>query len=63
MTTRRERYLEPPPTFTRRQYQTIKAMTAGATPFLAVEAVASVAIEHPEWDMNELRTWDEWEHQ
>lgn len=27
----------------------------------AVEAVSSTAIEHPEWDMDELRTWDEWE--
>lgn len=28
---------------------------------LASEAVASVAIEHPEWDMDEEKTWEEWE--
>lgn len=28
---------------------------------LISEAVASTAMEHPEWDMDEERTWDEWE--
>lgn len=27
---------------------------------VATEAVASTAIEHPEWDMEQRRTWDEW---
>jgi hypothetical protein len=27
---------------------------------MADEAVSSVAIEHPEWDMDEARTWNEW---
>ena len=45
---------------TRRQYLTFQAIADGAPVMLAVEAVSSTAIEHPEWDMNELRTWDEW---
>ena len=33
------------------------------TPFgMAQEVVASTGIKHPEWDMNEIKTWDEWEH-
>lgn len=28
---------------------------------MAMEAVTSTAIEHPEWDLSELKTWDEWE--
>lgn len=39
----------------------MKAIMGGANGFLAAEAVASTAIEHPEWDMEEERTWDEWE--
>lgn len=30
---------------------------------LAYEAVSSTAIEHPEWDMEETHTWEEWESQ
>jgi hypothetical protein len=48
---------------TRRRYLTIKAMEAGASWPLAVEAVASTAIEHPEWDMDETKTYEEWETQ
>lgn len=29
--------------------------------FLAAEAVASTAMEHPEWDLDEEKTWAEWE--
>lgn len=50
-----------PPTFTRRQYLMIRAMEVAGSPFLAIEAVSSTAIEHPEWDMNERKTWAEWE--
>lgn len=46
---------------TRRKYLTIKALLAGAGLFVATEAVASTAIEHPEWDMSETKTWKEWE--
>lgn len=28
--------------------------------FTAIEAVSSTAIEHPEWDMEERRTYGEW---
>ena len=28
---------------------------------VAIEAVSSTAIEHPEWNLDELKTWDEWE--
>jgi hypothetical protein len=46
---------------TRRGYLIMKAMQDGTDMLLASEAVASVAIEHPEWDMEEKRTWTEWE--
>lgn len=49
------------PTLTRRAYLTLKAMEGGAGMFLASEAVASTALEHPEWDLEERRTWSEWE--
>lgn len=49
---------------TRRQYLTLKAMegTGGTLGMLvAIEAVSSTAIEHPEWDMDEEREFVEWE--
>jgi hypothetical protein len=46
---------------TRRQYLTIKALVGGTTWFTAIEAVSSTALEHPEWDMDETKTYDEWE--
>lgn len=46
---------------TRRRYLTIKALMSGAGVFLATEAVASTALEHPEWDMEQEQTWEEWE--
>ena len=45
---------------TRRQYYICEAIIAGADVFTAVEAVSSTAIEHPEWDMDEERTWADW---
>ncbi len=47
--------------WTRRQYLTLKAIEGGAGVLLAREAVATTALEHPEWDMSEERTWKEWE--
>ena len=44
-----------------RTYLTIKAMGDGAGMFMAAEAVSSTAIEHPEWNMDEKRTYAEWE--
>jgi len=46
---------------TRRQWLIHQALLSGAPPFLAIEAVATTAIEHPEWDMEEKRTWRHWE--
>lgn len=48
---------------TRRQWLTIKALETGVDIFTAMEAVSSVAIEHPEWDLDEVRSWSEWEAQ
>lgn len=49
------------PTITRRGYLILRGMIeTQATYPVASEAVASVAIEHPEWDMEEKRTWQEW---
>jgi hypothetical protein len=48
-------------TFTYRQYLTIQQMIHGSTIWVAIEAVSSVAIAHPEWDMEEEKTWKEWE--
>lgn len=48
-------------TWSRRAYLLMAALLAGADTFTAIEAVSSTAIEHPEWDMDEFRTWDEWQ--
>ena len=50
---------------TRQEYLIIKVQTSRVvpTPFgMAQEVVASTGVKHPEWDMNEIKTWDEWEH-
>lgn len=46
--------------FTRRQYLTLRLCMDGANIWEAIEAIASTAIEHPEWDMDEEKTWHEW---
>jgi hypothetical protein len=51
------------PLWTRRQYLTTQVILHGASPLTAPEAVSSVAIEHPEWDMDEQKTWKEWVEQ
>lgn len=49
-------------TFTRRQFLTYHALMQGDVDlWQAIEAVASTAIEHPEWDMDEAMTWAEWQ--
>jgi hypothetical protein len=45
---------------TRRQYLTYRLLMRGFPAFVVLEAVASTAIEHPEWDMDEEKTWLEW---
>lgn len=40
--------------YTRREWLIISVMSEGVPWYLALEAVSSTALEHPEWDMNEL---------
>lgn len=47
---------------TRRQYLVIKTVLAGSNWLSAQEAVASTAMSHPDWDMDEVHTFAEWEH-
>ena len=50
------------PLLTRRQYLVLTTMEqTGCDVFLAMEAVASTALEHPEWVMDERRTFNGWE--
>jgi hypothetical protein len=46
---------------TRRQYLMMRAMMDGCPVQLVREAVATTALSHPEWDMEEQRSWQEWE--
>ena len=48
---------------TRRTFLITRALMVGdgVDLFTAIEAVSSTAIEHPEWDMSEERSWSEWE--
>ena len=48
---------------TYRSYLVMKTVLEGVSIWAALEAVASVAIEHPEWDMNEVKTFLQWEAQ
>jgi hypothetical protein len=34
---------------------------AGTSITLAMEAVATIALSHPGWDMSEEKSWHEWE--
>jgi hypothetical protein len=48
--------------YTRRQYMTYHLVMSGTPALLAMEAISSTAIEHPDWDMdNEKYTWSEWQ--
>jgi len=47
--------------FTRREYMVYRAVMAGAPALQATTAVASTALDHPEWDMDETMTWAQWE--
>jgi len=47
---------------TLRRYLLIKALQTGAGVLLANEAVASTCMAHPEWNLDEVRTFDEWEN-
>lgn len=45
---------------TRREFLTHKVLLAGADWFTALEAVASTLLAHPEWDTDEIKTFEEW---
>lgn len=50
------------PLLTRRQYLVLTTMEqTGCDVFLALEAVASTALAHPEIDYDERRTFEDWE--
>lgn len=44
----------PPMPITRRQYLLRETARLGVNPLYAPEAVSSIALEHPEWNMDEL---------
>lgn len=44
-----------------RQFLIFKLLEAGSGIFTAIEAVASTALEHPDWDLNETKSLVEWE--
>lgn len=46
--------------FTRRDYLRLMAMAEGVPWPLTDEAVATTALAHPEWDMDERRTLSCW---
>jgi hypothetical protein len=45
---------------TRDRYLVLSLILDGTPWYIAEEAVASTALEHPEWDMNEEKTWSQW---
>jgi hypothetical protein len=47
--------------FTRRQYMTRRLLLDGVDMWAAIELVSSIAMAHPDWDMDERHTWSEWE--
>lgn len=50
-----------PVKITRRRYLLRRLLLGGADIWTATEAVDSTALAHPEWDMDEERTWEQWE--
>lgn len=44
----------------RRDYLMIRAMSRGADWPMVLEAIATTAIAHPDWDLDELKTFEEW---
>ena len=46
---------------TRRQWLTRRMILEGSDIWTAIESVSSVALAHPEWDMEEEKTWEEWQ--
>jgi hypothetical protein len=56
---------EPLYTITRRMYLTLQASRgltgSSLVNWFVAEEGASTALEYPDWDMNERKTWTEWE--
>lgn len=46
---------------TLRQYLTRKVILEGTDIWTAIEAVNSTALAHPEWELEEEKTWEEWQ--
>ena len=46
----------------RRRYLIVQSLLShpGISIWSAVEAVANTALAHPEWDMEETKTWEWW---
>lgn len=59
--TEQVRVSKPPEPLYLREYLTYKTVLAGSDIWMALEAVASTMLAHPEWDADEMRTWKEWE--
>ena len=50
-------------TYTRRQFLEYRRVMDGGQPsWVAKEAVATAALDHPDWDLDEEMTWAEWTH-
>ena len=48
-------------TYTRRQFMEYRRIMDDRQPcWVAKEAVAAAALEHPDWDLDEEMTWAEW---
>lgn len=48
----------------RRVYLILAAMHQSRCGYgMAAEAVSSVALEHPDWDLSEERSWEDWERE
>lgn len=45
---------------TLKDYLLCSTILAGADIWTATEAVYSTALAHPEWNLEERRTWEEW---
>jgi hypothetical protein len=50
---------------TRREYHILKVMErpGPGNIFMAIEAVDSTALAHPEWNMDEIHSYDDWERE
>lgn len=49
-----------PKAITRREYLMTEILRRGYPWIVAREAISSTAIEHPDWDMDERRTYIDW---